>query len=373
MRRLTYGYSADVDVFDTATWYATVAHFSDVNLYQVWQHGVGPGRFTDVSRLLLKRRDEVVAAAEVRLFMLPFVRRGIAYIRWGPLWRHGAVADPEHFRQAIRALRNEYVCRRGMILRMVPRLFLEEDRQCVDALADEGFSELGYGTAGRSLLIDVSSELDDLRKGFSPTWRRHLNKAERGGLTLTVGTGVELFDEFVPLYQEMLQRKRLRPTADIQKHRRIQAVLPEDLRMGVVLARQGSQPCAGAIYSAIGETALFVFGATSDSGMRSSGSYLVHWEVLRILKEKGARRYDLNGINPELNPGTYQFKKGLAGKQGRDVTYGCVCQVVEKSFVIRHGDYAAGVARASSWYPTNARRVMAPERSNPKSSSKTAS
>ena len=57
----------------------------------------------------------------------------------------------------------------------------------------------------------------------------------------------------------------------------------------------------------------------------------------------------------------------------RAALYGCVCQVVEKSFVIRHGDYAAGVARASSWYPTNARRVMAPERSNPKSSSKTAS
>ena len=58
---------------------------------------------------------------------------------------------------------------------------------------------------------------------------------------------------------------------------------------------------------------------------------------------------------------------------GPSKAVGCVCQVVEKSFVIRHGDYAAGVARASSWYPTNARRVMAPERSNPKSSSKTAS
>ena len=77
-----------------------------------------------------------------------------------------------------------------------------------------------------------------------------------------------------------------------------------------------------------------------------------------------------------LDVGVVQFRVNQGGSLSGRVDWtdvGCVCQVVEKSSIIRHGDYAAGVARASSWYPTNARRVMAPERSNPKSSSKTAS
>ncbi len=31
--------------------------------------------------------------------------------------------------------------------------------------------------------------------------------------------------------------------------------------------------------------------------------------------------YNLNGINPTNNPGTYKFKKDLAGKNGKDVYY----------------------------------------------------
>lgn len=31
--------------------------------------------------------------------------------------------------------------------------------------------------------------------------------------------------------------------------------------------------------------------------------------------------YNLNGINPAANPGSYHFKKGIAGKSGKDVHY----------------------------------------------------
>jgi lipid II:glycine glycyltransferase (peptidoglycan interpeptide bridge formation enzyme) len=47
------------------------------------------------------------------------------------------------------------------------------------------------------------------------------------------------------------------------------------------------------------------------------------------IKEKGLRYYDLNGINPETNPGTYHFKRGLAGKKGIDVEFLGKYQVVD--------------------------------------------
>jgi lipid II:glycine glycyltransferase (peptidoglycan interpeptide bridge formation enzyme) len=77
----------------------------------------------------------------------------------------------------------------------------------------------------------------------------------------------------------------------------------------------------GIICSLIGSTGIYLFGATSDSGLRTRGAYLLQWRMIEWLKEKGCSCYDLNGINPESNPGTYQFKTGLSGKNGKDVYF----------------------------------------------------
>ena len=55
------------------------------------------------------------------------------------------------------------------------------------------------------------------------------------------------------------------------------------------------------------------------------------------MKETGIATYDLHGINPVTNPGTYKFKADLCGTNGQDVhffqpfeaydsmlSYGCV-------------------------------------------------
>jgi len=36
--------------------------------------------------------------------------------------------------------------------------------------------------------------------------------------------------------------------------------------------------------------------------------------MIQRLKAQGAVRYDLNGINPETNPGVHHFKAGMAGE-----------------------------------------------------------
>jgi lipid II:glycine glycyltransferase (peptidoglycan interpeptide bridge formation enzyme) len=332
MRPLSSGYSAEVDTIEDATWTACIVAFSDANLYQLWQHGQAGSRFTRVSRLVLKKDNHIVAAAEVRLFTVPVTSNGIAYVRWGPLWRRAGHADHvEHFRQVIRALKNEYVSRRKVVLRLNPRLFVEEHQECSAILADEGFLRLPGNAAERSLTIDLSPSLEDLRAGFDKKWRNCLSKAERGGLTVVRGTDFELFKEFRSIYLEMLHRKRFTPSADIEGHGRIQAMLPENLKMGIVVVRKQGVACAGAIYSALGDTAVYLFGATNESGLRTAGAYLVQWELLKVLKERGMRSYDLHGINVELNPGTYRFKKGLAGKTGREVTFIGQSQAFEPS------------------------------------------
>ncbi len=341
---------------DPRTWYDSVATFGDANLYQLWQHGAGAERFTSVSRIVLRNGEETVAAAEVRLFRLPMMTRGIAYVLWGPLLRRSASgATPEVFRQAIRAMRNEYVVRRGMVLRVSPRLFAEQDRHDLTALPEEGFTPVGHIRTRKSLIVDLDPPLEDLRRDLDKKWRNCLSKAERSNLTMVSGTALELFDAFLPVYEQMLERKQLASPADIQKHRRIQQELPEHLKMKVVLASHEGRPCAGAIYSSLGDTAVYLFGGTNDAGMRTSASYLVQWEVVKALKEAGVKHYDLNGIDPISNPGTYHFKQGLAGKKGREVTFAGQFQAVDASIAnyslllidrVRHRMRTARVRRA---------------------------
>ena len=326
------GYQVEVDTFDSRRWHEHVTTFDDANLYQLWQQGTA-GRFSEVSRLVLKKFDSVVAAAEVRLFTLPLTRRGIAYVRWGPLWRNSSTApNTEHFQQAVRALKNEYAHRRGMVIRVNPRVFLEENQHLTSILTEEGFGPLEGGSVERTLVCDLSPDVNVLRQRLLPKWRNCLNKAERSGLTIVAGTEIELFDEFETLYKQMLKRKGFVPTADLHKHRQLQSQLPERLKMRVVIARLGEKACAGGIVSAMGDTALYLFGATNEEGMRVCGSYLVQWDILSNLKANGIREYDLHGINPEANAGTYHFKKGVAGSTGREVTFVGQIQSFEPSF-----------------------------------------
>jgi lipid II:glycine glycyltransferase (peptidoglycan interpeptide bridge formation enzyme) len=64
-----------------------------------------------------------------------------------------------------------------------------------------------------------------------------------------------------------------------------------------------------------------LFRATSNNGVKTYGSYLVQWKVVEYLKERGCLWYNLNGINPPANPGGYQFKSQMGGKNGRDVCF----------------------------------------------------
>jgi FemAB family len=63
----------------------------------------------------------------------------------------------------------------------------------------------------------------------------------------------------------------------------------------------------------MGDSAVYLLGATNDDGLNSKGAYLLQWTLIRWLKENGAKWYDLGGIDPEGNPGVYHFKRGLSG------------------------------------------------------------
>ena len=218
-------------------------------------------------------------------------------------------------------MRNEYACRRGLVLRIYPFLFDNNFDLFLSCLETEGFTRNKTIKKERTLIIDLDQPLETLRKGLKQKWRNCLNRAEKNELEIIEGHDDELFEKFITIYRQMIERKMFIEPNDIDEFRLIQRDLPEAFKMKVYLCRFKGDICVGAIFSAIGDTGIYLFGATNNTGMKSNGSYLLQWKFIEWLKENDFSRFDLNGINPETNPGSYRFKNGLCGKNGRDVYF----------------------------------------------------
>jgi lipid II:glycine glycyltransferase (peptidoglycan interpeptide bridge formation enzyme) len=316
------GFSVRVDEAGREAWDALVGSFADTTIYQTASYGSVHWSARQLSRIVLERDGRPAAAAQLRILKLPLVGRGIAYLRWGPLWRRaGEEADEAVLQAALEAIRDEYGTRRGLLVRIIPHAFeheahAETHRRC---LAEAGFAPRGDGRRYRTIRLDLGPPLEDLRKGLAQKWRNQLNAAERNNLEVIEGGGDDLYGTFLSLYEEMMGRKRFETSVDVAEFREIQRDLPEPLKMRILVCRAEGRPVSALVGSAVGDAGIYLLGATNGEGTKWKGSYVLQWRMIQRLKEQGARWYDLGGINPEGNPGVYHFKKGFSGVDTQEI------------------------------------------------------
>jgi lipid II:glycine glycyltransferase (peptidoglycan interpeptide bridge formation enzyme) len=316
------GYTVQVDNTDSNLWHQVLGNFNDASLYQTWEFD--SVRFGEkcLSHLILKRNNEIVAAAQVTIFKMPFFPLSLAYVRWGPMWqKKGEKPDQEIFKTIVTALYQEYVTNRNHILRIYPVLYSDEHNNFSSLLESERFKHNRQTKEPRTLLANLSISLEEVRKGFDQKWRGHLNRAEKNNLTIIEGCEDELFDTFTTIYNEMHARKQFEKPTDMATYNLIQKSLPKELKMRIFICKHNDSLCSGVVCSAMGNTGIYLLGATSNYGMKQQGAYLIQWKLIQWLKENNFCWYNLHVINPVKNPGNYIYKKGLGGKNARDITF----------------------------------------------------
>jgi hypothetical protein len=312
------GYEARVERLDASEWHSLISRFDDLNLYQTLPYARARWPRSALSHLLLQRDGEVVAAAQARLISIPPFG-GIAFFRSAPMWRRNRKRDPEALRQMVRAIAAEYVHRRGYLVQLFPHE-AEDSMDVAEILREEGFIQ--HPSDYNTIYIDIGAPLETLRARLDPRWRTELNRSKRGPLVLTEGTDLELFDRFAPIYAEMFERKNLVDLGDLEIYRRTQEVLPEPMRMRVMICSEdGKGDVAGAITSSLGETGLGILWATNVRGRELRAAYFLQWHVIDWLKHQKCKSYDVGGVDVHANPGGHRFKTGLAGKNGRELRF----------------------------------------------------
>jgi hypothetical protein len=299
-------------------WHRHLEKFSDANIYQTWSYGAIRWGEQNLSHFVLKRDSEILGLAQLRIVRTPIIGSGIAYLRWGPLVQsnNSGEGNEKIFRLLIEALQEEYALKKGHALRILPNAFAGTARA---KIFETIFSELGFtlaenNSAYRTLLVDLVPALEEIRCGFDQKWRNQLNQSERNGLTISEGTGDDSWNCFEQLYREMMARKQFETTVSIKEFAAIQRALPERLKMRVFIARQQDEPVAGIACSFIGDTGIYLLGATNEKALKLRAANLLQWEAIKRAKQLGMRFYDLGGIDPETNPGGFHFKQGMSGQ-----------------------------------------------------------
>lgn len=366
IKTLVPGYTVQIDNISPPDWSQMLPRFDDATIYQTWSYGSVRWGQDHLGHVVLKKDGEIIAATQVRIIKIPILGAGIAYVSFGPLWRpRGRQKDLGNFQQLVRALYNEYVLKQGLLLRILPNKIDDEDVDMIHSvLKEEGLLWQQSIPSYRTFLIDLSLSLEQLRKSLDQKWRNCLNRAEKNKLAIIEGTDDNLYERFSNIYKEMHDRKKFSEFVDINKMRAVQKDLRDQIKMAIMLCESETEPVSAVVCTAIGDTGIYLLGATNDKGRTLQASYLVQWRVIEWLKARECRWYDLGGIDPEQNPGTYHFKAGLSGRLGKEVRYigqfdGC--RSLLSSLLVKMGTQFRAVSRKRKYITKKNNTVTKPQ------------
>lgn len=305
-------------------WLTLAPRFCDHNYRQGWAYGqlLAAKRKAHSRHVKIVSRgreggDELLGLADVRIKRAPLLG-GVAYISGGPLTRMNSAGDLERLGACLDALQRQFVEKEGLILRIQGTLgdpaWNEASAAC---FAAHGFVPASQGSTYRTVVVDLQPPLADIRAGLAQKWRNCLNKAQRSNPAPEVTTRLEDFDRFTALFDQFVGRKGFSVDLGADFFRTVQgAVAPPEALTLTTLQVNGTL-IAGHMASMLGDTCVYLLGATSDEALKTNAAYLLQWHVIEQARACGLRWYDLGGIDPAENPGVYHFKCGLGGTEMR--------------------------------------------------------
>lgn len=302
-------------------WDAFVLRFEDAIQEQLQDFNAARRSDDKLRRLGVFRGDTPVGAALLRKVRVPVTGGAIYSTRWGPLWRPaGADPAPDDPEAVYRALVDTVVRDEGAGLVFMPRpdpAFGEADLAALDRL---GFRAAPPLHNAARYFVNVDLAPDAIRKSLSQKWRYNLKKALREGLETGLVHGEEGRAEVLALYEEMVARKKFVDYSPIDTLARRLAHPLDALRPRMFVTRKDGRAVAMAVVDVCGDTASFLYGATSDAALPLRAGYALQWAVLEYLSaQPSIRWYGLGGGGDTENCSLHQFKRGMTGKAGRTV------------------------------------------------------
>lgn len=327
------------EVHDKTFWHRSLQEFEDANIYQTWNFALIVQNEKNVKHIAIYSNQNLIGLAKVRIRTIPILNRGIAYILNGPLWqKRNQENNIQILSDIFTALREEFVVKQQLVLRIQPYIFSDMIPN-LDLIENIGFTRLKKIRVYQTVVLYLNKELDEIRKSFKQKWRNCLNQSERNDLEICEGNDLQLYNVFLELYDKMIARKKFKEFVDPYKMGKMNEALDDEYKKKIFVAYKDKLPVASIIGSVIGNTGIYLLGASNEIGMQTKASYLLQWEMIKWLKQRGCQRYDLGGINKENNPGGFHFKSGITDQEVQGMgTFESYKSWISKSIVM-FGEY----------------------------------
>ena len=327
--------------FSQIEWTEIVSGFQDLSLLQTWEFGEAKAQSSQWSvqrSIVLNNSGAIVSAAQMMVRQIPVISRGMIWINRGPLsksrissgrrqgvWpthldlgacqKQSSGEEIQGLLDTLDTLRQYWVDARHMYLRIALPTHQGQ-------LNSDRFYTLGYQPAGypgwASARLDLTQSLERLRSHLHQKWRNALNKSERLGLGIEIGTNNALFDIFLSEYKQLLLRRAFETNVTPQMLKRLQSLLPEERKGLVLVARNGGVILGSILVARYGDTCEYLAATIRREGRASNAGYSLIWNAICAAKNMGYRWFDLGGLDHQHTPpGIFHFKTGLGSASYR--------------------------------------------------------
>lgn len=172
-------------------------------------------------------------------------------------------------------------------------------------------------------IIDISQSEDEILSQMKSKGRYNIKVAQKHGVEVTscpmerLNDGVEVFYQ---MQQAIVQRQKF-STREKNYFLALVKMLYENNFGQLLIARFKGIPVAAIIISFFQDIASYLYGASLREHRQLMAPYLLHFEAIKIAKEKGCRYYDLLAIAPqgeEINhkyENLTRFKEQFGGRK----------------------------------------------------------
>ena len=260
--------------------------------------------------------------AQVLYRSLPGGLGSIAYVPKGP---PGDLDDQSALVELLDAIRPLARQQHAICLKLEPNL--EDDPALARRLQALGFRPSPHTVQPRrTILVNLDAEPEALLKRMKQKTRYNIRLAGRRGVTVRPGDEADL-----PAFCHLLELTAERDGFGIHSRAYYETAHRLFVPLGqgrLLLAENEGQLLAGLVVFALGDTACYMYGASSSEGRNLMPTYLLQWEAMLWAKERGCRLYDLWGVPDEDEAileaeftqrsdglwGVYRFKRGFGGR-----------------------------------------------------------
>ena len=171
-------------------------------------------------------------------------------------------------------------------------------------------------------LVDLTQSEEDLLASMHEKTRYNIRVAERHGVTVRTSTRAADVDAFLSLMNETAKRDGFVQHPDAYLRASFQALAAVGMAR-IRLAEHGDMVLAANMEVMFGDTATYLYGASSSEERQLMAPYAIHWSAIQDAKRDGYRLYDMWGANPPFKAmyyykpswdGISRFKKNWGGR-----------------------------------------------------------